>query len=297
MAVKTSRRWLAGSLVALVAVVSGCSNQAVQIAEDSSRREVIINPERSERGNPPVYEVFGERYFVLETSAGYLDRGIASWYGEDFHGKTTSGGESYDMYALTAAHKSLPIPTWVEVTHLGNGKRVIVKVNDRGPFVEGRIIDLSYTAAEAIGMLRVGTAMVEVRALGEPAGQPILSAQANTDIETSPGLSAGLPPEPEPPGFSIISAAAAATPTDADRPLQRIYAQVGAFSQHDNALRLVGRLQEDGYDPVFVVTERRAVGDLHRVRIGPLATLTDYDNLVYDLSAIGMTDSRLIVER
>jgi rare lipoprotein A len=241
--------------------------------------------------------VFGERYFVLDTSDGYWDRGIASWYGDDFHGKTTSGGESYDMYALTAAHKSLPIPTWVEVTHLGNGRTVIVKVNDRGPFVEGRIIDLSYSAAEAIGMLRSGTAMVEVRALGEPVGRSILSAEANTDADELPEAGAGFPPVPEPPGFSIISEAAAATPTVNDRPMRQIYAQIGAFSQHDNALRLVGRLQEDGYDSVFVLSERSAVGDLHRVRIGPLATLTDYDDLVDDLSAIGLKDSRLVVVR
>jgi len=131
---------------------------------------VLPQPETKSRyGNPETYVVFGERYHVLDTSDGYVERGIASWYGEPFHGRRTSSGETYDMYRLTAAHKSLPLPTYVQVTNLDNGLQIVVRVNDRGPFHEGRIIDLSYAAAKKIGMIGPGTARVEVRALDPPA--------------------------------------------------------------------------------------------------------------------------------
>ncbi|MGE0114003.1 MAG: septal ring lytic transglycosylase RlpA family protein [Steroidobacteraceae bacterium] len=119
----------------------------------------------SKRGNPAFYEVMGQRYFVKQTAVGYVERGVASWYGPGFHQEYTSNGEPYDMYGMTAAHKTLPLPCFVQVTNLGNGKTVILRVNDRGPFKEGRIIDLSYTAAAKLDMLRAGTALVEVRAL------------------------------------------------------------------------------------------------------------------------------------
>jgi rare lipoprotein A len=123
---------------------------------------------RSRNGNPPFYDVFGKRYFVLSSSVGYVERGVASWYGPGFHKVKTSTGESYDMYGMTAAHKTLPLPAFVRVTNLQNGRSVVVRVNDRGPFVGNRIIDLSYTAASKLDMLRNGTAMVEVRTI-EPA--------------------------------------------------------------------------------------------------------------------------------
>jgi len=271
--------------VLTLVTLGGCSSQPVQRAEEVAARETIINPPRGNRGNPAVYEVFGQRYFVSETSVGYRERGMASWYGKDFHGRSTSGGEPYNMYALTAAHKSLPIPTFVEVTHLGNGSRVIVKVNDRGPFVDDRIIDLSYAAAEELGMVRAGTALVEVRALGEPVGP---AAAGSVTAE---------PTEVVSPGFSVISAAAAATPGADDQPMQQVYAQVGAFSDRDNALRLVGTLKAGGYDAVFVLSENGSSGGLHRVRIGPLADIDEYDDLIGRLASFGLNESRLIVER
>ena len=160
------------TLIGLAAVITlaGCASGGPQQSAAELDPEAIINPERTRAGNPPVYEVLGETYYVQNSSADYRERGVASWYGKDFHGRSTSNGETYDMYALTAAHKTLPIPTWVEVTNLANGRRVIVKVNDRGPFVAGRIIDLSYAAANELDMIRDGTARVEVRALGVPVG-------------------------------------------------------------------------------------------------------------------------------
>ncbi|HHC71465.1 MAG TPA: septal ring lytic transglycosylase RlpA family protein [Thiotrichales bacterium] len=120
-------------------------------------------------GNPPWYEVDGRRYHVLPTAEGYVAQGIASWYGMKFHGRPTSSGEPYDVHALTAAHRTLPLPSYVRVTHLATGNSVVVRVNDRGPFVEGRLIDLSWAAARELGMVDQGTAEVEVRALGQSA--------------------------------------------------------------------------------------------------------------------------------
>jgi peptidoglycan lytic transglycosylase len=120
---------------------------------------------RSIYGNPPSYEVFGKRYYVMASSVGYVERGVASWYGPGFHKELTSVREPYDMYGMTAAHKTLPLPAYVRVTNLQNGRSCVVRVNDRGPFVGNRIIDLSYTAAAKLDMLRDGTAMVEVRVL------------------------------------------------------------------------------------------------------------------------------------
>jgi len=118
------------------------------------------------------YDVFGRRYFVLDSAEGYRERGVASWYGGKFHGNLTANGEIYDMHALTAAHKTLPIPTDVEVTNLRNGKSVILRINDRGPFVDDRVIDVSYAAAQELGLVGPGTGLVEIRALSGVVATP-----------------------------------------------------------------------------------------------------------------------------
>ena len=122
----------------------------------------------SKYGNPSSYVVAGRRYYVLDSASGYVQRGTASWYGTKFHGQRTSSGEMYDMYTMSAAHRSLPLPTYVQVTNLENNKRAIVKVNDRGPFYGNRLIDLSYAAAVKLGIAANGTAQVEVRAIDPP---------------------------------------------------------------------------------------------------------------------------------
>jgi rare lipoprotein A len=119
----------------------------------------------SRYGNPAVYHVNGHTYKVMTSSSGYRTKGLASWYGTKFHSQRTSSGENYDMYALTAAHKTLPLPTYVRVKNLSNGREAIVKVNDRGPFHSGRVIDLSYAAAVKLGVMPKGTAPVEIEAL------------------------------------------------------------------------------------------------------------------------------------
>lgn len=134
------------------------------------------------RGNPDNYEVFGETYHVVQTRKPYEQQGWASWYGKNFHGETTSSGEPYNMYAMTAAHKTLPIPSWVRVTNLANGQSVVLKVNDRGPFHPGRIIDVSYVAAIKLGMIKKGTAYVQVKALlGPNQNQQVVASRGSNN--------------------------------------------------------------------------------------------------------------------
>ena len=144
-------------------------------AEDVKDAQPHPEP-RARYGNNSPYEVFGKKYYLLDSAAGYRQRGIASWYGRKFHGRRTSSGEPYDMRLATAAHKTLPLPTYAEVTNLDNGRKVIVKINDRGPFKDNRLIDLSYGAALRLGMIGTGTARVEVRAIDSSA--PVAKADS-----------------------------------------------------------------------------------------------------------------------
>ena len=272
--------WL--GIFAAVFVIAGCSNAPSLPPADAN---AVVNPERSSRGNPPFYEVFGERYYVLDSSEGFRERGIASWYGRDFHGRPTSGGEIYDMNAMTAAHKTLPIPTWVEVTNLTNGKQVIVKVNDRGPFVAGRVIDLSRRAAQELDMIEAGTARVQVRALGAPGIAPAPETPRAIMAEDS---------QPSRPGFSLISEARADEPGPNDRPFRPLYVQVGAFSDRNNANGLAERLKQGGFPNTFVLTSGQGRERIHRVRIGPLQGAEQFDRVRDDLRLAGVVDVRLV---
>jgi rare lipoprotein A len=275
-------RFRSGASAALAAaLLAGCaSNQFEQPAPSRVARD-SAGTQRSSHGNPPFYEVFGKRYYVLDTSAGYRERGIASWYGRDFHGKRTSGGEAYDMHDMTAAHKTLPIPTWVEVTNLENGKSVVVRVNDRGPFVDDRIIDLSYRAAQDLDMVRNGTARVQVRALADPSAAP-----ATTTVAATPARN----------GFSIISEAQADTLDPQDLQEQHLFIQVGAFGDADNAVQLVARLRRAGIANSFIVSSAEARGQIHRVRVGPLGSGAEFDRVTDDLRGLGLTEVRLVAQ-
>jgi rare lipoprotein A len=263
------------------ALLAGCASNIETPAAPNRVGANGAGTERSDRGNPPFYEVFGKRYYVLDSSAGYRERGIASWYGREFHGKPTSGGERYDMHDMTAAHKTLPIPTWVEVTNLENGKSVVVKVNDRGPFVDDRIIDLSYRAAQDLDMIRNGTARVQVRALDNQRPAPVTTTAAAA---------------PRSNGFSIISEAAADTVDPKDLATAQLFIQVGAFGDADNAVNLVARLRRGGFANSFIVSSTEGRGQLHRVRVGPLASAAEFDRVSVDLRKLGLTDARLVVE-
>ncbi len=157
----------------------------------------VPKPEpRSRYGNPEQYTVAGKTYRLMKSSAGYAETGLASWYGTKFHGRRTSSGEAYDMMQLTAAHKTLPIPTYAHVINLDNGRRSIVRINDRGPFHEGRIIDLSYAAAVKLGVHNTGTARVRVEAISfDPAqsgGRYILQAGAFSALQGADALQARI---------------------------------------------------------------------------------------------------------
>jgi rare lipoprotein A len=223
---------------------------------------------RSLHGNPPFYDALGRRYFVLPTADGYDERGVASWYGPSFHGGNTSSGEAYNMYGMTAAHKTLPLPTYARVTNLANGKSVVVRINDRGPFVANRIIDLSYTAAAKLDMLREGTAWVEVRALtpGAPA----------VPVET-PAAAAQTPP-PAAPTLPLL-----------------LYVQTGAFADPANAERQLGRLHAAGLASAFVMPPPEG-SQLYRVRIGPVGSVAEFDALSQRLAALGIPDARLVAD-
>ncbi len=172
---------LRATLLLLTLLLSACWGTKPTVIMDSGpdspvdvshiKDAVVKDEPKSRYGNPDYYEIAGVRYFVLNSSVGFRETGVGSWYGRKFHGRLTSSGEPYDMYGMTAAHTRLPLPTYVQVTNLENGKKVVVKVNDRGPFLHNRIIDLSYTAAKKLGYVQKGTAKLEVVALtpGVPA--------------------------------------------------------------------------------------------------------------------------------
>lgn len=236
--------------------------------------DAVPRPEaRSRYGNGPVYEVLGKRYTVMPSSSGYQERGVASWYGNKFHGNLTSNREIYDMYQMTAAHKTLPLPTYVRVRNLRNNRSIIVRVNDRGPFVHNRIIDLSYAAAIRLDMIRAGTGLVEVTAINfdEPGGD-----RPTRRI---------TPPTP---GTSQPQAAAAES--------HPIFVQVGAFGDRANAQRRLATLSASGISNAFIHEDRTSDPLLLRVRIGPVADVIQYDILVAQLQKIGIMDPYLIAE-
>ena len=237
----------------------------------------IPRPEaRSKYGNGPVYEVLGKRYTVLPSSSGYRERGVASWYGKKFHGNLTSNREVYDMYQMTAAHKTLPLPTYVRVRNLQNNRSIVVRVNDRGPFVHNRIIDLSYAAATKLDMIGSGTSLVEVTAINfdQPGGD-----------RPTRQLTPRVAPAPR----------TRETQVNADRS-HRIFVQVGAFGDRINAERRLALLSASGISNAFIHEDRSTVPTLLRVRIGPVADVVQYDILVEELENIGILDPYLVAE-
>lgn len=243
---------------------------------------------RSKYGNGPVYEVFNKRYTVMPSSANYKERGVASWYGKKFHGRLTSNREVYDMYAMTAAHKSLPLPTYVHVRNLRNNKEIVVRVNDRGPFVHNRIIDLSYAAALKLDMIRDGTGLVEVTAINFDSAGQARFASLPTSESSSPQERPVRRTEDTPPQSPVIASQPVEQP--------KIYVQVGAFGESSNATRRVSMLQQNGIKNAFVFEENSNERRLFRVRIGPVADVVQYDVLVEELENIGITDPYLITE-
>lgn len=209
---------------------------------------VPIPEPRSRGGNAPTYVVFGQTYHVLASSRGFTETGIASWYGSKFHGHQTSNGETYDMYAMTAAHTRLPLPTYVRVTNLSNNRQVIVRVNDRGPFVGNRVIDLSYAAAYRLDMLKTGTARVRIEAI-----DPV-QWQAQNNRHGHPAPSANT---------------ARASTNRADNQAESVFLQVAALGDAQAAQRLQLRVQNLTQAPVRVLRDTGSTS-LYRVQVGPL---------------------------
>ena len=186
-------------------------------------------------GNAP-YTVFDVRYVPMSSvRVGYSETGEASWYGRKFHGRTTSNGDEYDMFAMTAAHKTLPLPTYLEVRNLANGREVLVRVNDRGPFLGGRILDLSYMAAKKLGVVESGTAPVQIRVVATATGRENSSSKTN--------YSKAQPP---------------------------VFLQAGSFRLRGNADRLKAQLVEGGIPHIRIVTVEYRENSYYRVQAGPL---------------------------
>jgi len=230
-------------------VSDGPSN--VRISPADVKDAVPRNEPRASYGNHSPYEVFGKKYRVMSSAKGYKEKGVASWYGTKFHGRRTSSGEPYDMHLATAAHKTLPLPTYAEVTNLDNGKKIIVKVNDRGPFKDNRIIDMSYAAAIRLDMTGKGTANVEVRAI-DTSKMPKATA---SELKV-PGVTGGE---------------------------ETVFLQMGAFSQEDTAEELAGRLEGVDLKPASIHKGDR----VYRVWLGPYTTAREVDTVIQRAIELG----------
>ncbi|MCC5810907.1 MAG: septal ring lytic transglycosylase RlpA family protein [Ectothiorhodospiraceae bacterium] len=241
---------------------------------------------RSRYGNPASYQVFGQTYYVMDDVVEFEQEGLASWYGKKFHGRRTSSGEPYDMYAMTAAHKELPIPIFVEVTRVDNGKTIVVRVNDRGPFAEGRIIDLSYAAAQRLDMVDEGTAPVRIRTLSRPYDPESGPRQASAPAPT-PALDEQL-------SQNAGARPAASTRMPGDVESDAWYLQAAAFSERTNADAFKTRLSAMELAPVTIHTDDNGPAR-YRVRMGPLESREDVNRLSEQLRERGLGERHLVI--
>ena len=234
------------------------------------------------KANP--YTVLGKTYFPLQESRTYVASGTASWYGTKFHGQNTANGEVYDLYGMSAAHKTLPLPSYVRVTNLDNNKTVILRVNDRGPFYSDRIIDLSYAAAKKLGYAETGTARVKVEGIdpqqwwaakGRPAplmlNEPKIAQNSAPVITASAGTVEQWTPPPQQHAAAVVPVQIDAK-KNASVPASGQYLQVGAFANPDAAELLRSKLSGMVSAPVFISSIVRNQQTLHRVRMGPLGS-------------------------
>ena len=287
--------------------------------------------EKRKIGNP--YTILGKTYYPDSTSENYRRKGIASWYGKDFHGKKTANGEDYNMYTMTAAHPTLPLPTYVRVTNLENGRAVIVRVNDRGPFLRGRIIDLSYAAATQLDMANQGTAPVLLEALptdgsmlrvahniqqsspsknnmpdtriiaAEPGGIQEVPSKWTTHYASEERAKTFVNPNEKPlsPPENMAGIEQpeepnikASEPVEVGAPVE-IYVQTGAFGDIRNALKQREQLMQT-YNNVVVQETLKNGRSLHRVRIGPLEGVADADTLLNQLISAGWQNANIVIE-
>lgn len=242
--------------ITLSACTFGTNNNAGAI-------KVPPNTIRSKIGNPPSYVVFGQRYYVMDNAHGFVQRGIASWYGKKFHGRKTSSGEVYNMYAMTAAHKTLPLPSYVRVENLTNGRSIVVKINDRGPFVGKRIIDLSFAAALQLGISGPGTAEVEITVLSSPKSKK--------------------------------RAVVKSVPVDKNVAQDAIlFVQMGSFGSELNAQNLVRDLYDVNESSATVSKFYTTQAIFYRVRIGPLYDIDEANSVIRRLKNKGYSKARVV---
>jgi rare lipoprotein A len=247
---------------------------------------------RSDSGNPDSYVALGQRYYVLRDTHGYREKGRASWYGKKFQGKRTSSGEPYDMFKMTAAHRTLPIPCYARITNVQTNDSVIVKINDRGPFHSARIIDVSYTAAAKLGMLTNGEIPVELEVV-EPNGspkpplRPLPTADSNDSAPRQNPMTVAsnnqLPKSVAPPPDRRANAAC-----PAEVPKVR-FLQTGVFRDSGNAATMRDQLSGMGFAPVQLRTGQRDGKNIYRVVLGPISNDTDVDLLRHRLADLQLT--------
>lgn len=316
-------------------LTGGCALLAVACSSTGDKTAGLRAEPPSKSGNPLNYEVFGKRYAILGTSEGYRERGIASWYGDDFHGKRTSSGAPFDMYSISAAHKTLPIPTWVKVTHLANGKSLVLRINDRGPFVGDRVIDLSYAAAKELGMTSKGTGEVLIEAIppyqtladagrrprpagatgatlvasASPVPTPLPAAAAPLEPVSSASVvvAAATPPEPPPVAAPVMAAPApaavpartlaAATPRAAS-PLPPTNG--GVFLQiaafSDRRNAENLRLRvRPQFAQGIYLDDSRGDG-LTRVKMGPFLSPIDAERAIARVDTLGLGHPRMVID-
>ncbi|MDM8348062.1 septal ring lytic transglycosylase RlpA family protein [Pseudomonas sp. sp1636] len=251
------------------------------------------------------YVVFGKQYYPIPDARRYQAIGPASWYGTKFHGQATANGETYDLYGMTAAHKTLPLPSYVRVTNLENGKTAILRVNDRGPFYSDRIIDLSFAAAKKLGYAESGTARVKVEGIDPhewwaQQGRPVplvLAAQPAARVKTvaqplAPPLEQYSPPAQQ--------HAAAVLPVQIDAKknvsgaASGLFLQVGAFANPDAAELLKAKLSDTVAAPVFISSVVRNQQILHRVRLGPVGSQGEAEQLQLSVRLANLGQPRLV---
>lgn len=223
---------------------------------------------RTLAGNKSPYTINGRTYQVMSSETGYSEEGMASWYGRKFHGHLTSNGEIYDMFQVSAAHTRLPIPSYIRVTNLDNGKSIVARVNDRGPFHEGRVVDLSYAGAVLLDYADKGTARVRVEALSPEgaAAQPVAAATLSQIDSVAEQVASER---------RLIAEERGAE-----------YLQVGAFANLDSAQTLVSRLSGLTSLPVFIQSDAGSNGaTLHKVRVGPLSNEVSIQELIDNVQA------------
>ena len=294
-------------LVALALLLSACAQtQLAVFAVKEIAREAPAGEGVYKVGQP--YQINGIWYTPAEDPA-YNKTGIASWYGRPFHGQRTANGEIYDMNTLTAAHKTLPMPSYVRVTNLENGRSLILRLNDRGPFVNGRIIDVSYRAAQLLGFSEKGTARIQVQAVDGPSENLIAARAANPgggleiDVAAAPRPQVAVDDLPPPAGVDVAPVEGfqptlglgiepgvmlfEVAPTD-------MYVQAGAFAIYESANKLRSELEYLGQ--VAISSINIGGRQLYRVRIGPIASVARADATLAVVIDQGHAEARIIIE-